>query len=149
MNRKAIKAAIFSLVAGVQFDVGNGLQSFATASPKLKHWNDVKKPDQPAFCLSQGPQTAMPPPVPGAPQVWHLDYTGYIYVNSQDQTDPADVLNPILDVIEAAFSSDIGLPQTLGGLVQWARIDGKIDTFEGTLGDQEVALIPIRARVAA
>lgn len=145
MNRKDCKTALFALISGLEFDLGSGPVGFTTASPKLKHWNDVKKPDQPAFFLAQGPQTPLPPPAPGGPRAWHLDYIGYLYVNSQDQTDPADVLNPILDAIDAALSPDeFGVPQTLGNLVQWARIEGKIETFEGTLGDQEVALIPIR-----
>lgn len=145
MNRKAIKTALFNLIAAAQFDLGAGVVGFTTASPKLKHWNDVPATQQPAFFLSQGPQMPLPPPAPGAPHAWHLDFTARIYVNTAGDTDPADALDPILDAIEGKFTSAAALPQTLGGLVQWARIEGTIETFEGTLGDQEVALIPIRA----
>jgi hypothetical protein len=149
MNREANKTALFNLIAGLRFDLGSGLVGFTTASTKLKHWNDVQPTAQPAFFLSQGPQTPLPPPAPNGPHAWHLDYTGRIYVNTQGETDPASALNPILDAIEAAFDPmKLGTAQSLGGLVQWARIEGTIETFEGTLGDQEVALIPFRLLVA-
>src|SRR4051812_14844631 len=135
MSREACKIALFNLIAGLQFDLGSGLVGFTTKSTKLKHWNDVSPTAQPAFFLSQGPQTPMPPPAPGGPRAWHFDYFGRVYVNTQGSVDPASVLNPILDAIDAAFVSAAGIPQTLGGLVEWARIDGTIETFEGTLGD--------------
>jgi hypothetical protein len=148
MNRKAIKTALFNMVAAAQFDLGSGLVGFTTASPKLRHWNDVQTGEQPALFLSQGPQMPLPPPAPGAPRAWHLDYTIRIYVKTEGDADPADALDPILDAIEAMFVSASALPQTLGGLVQWARIEGTIETFEGTLGDQEVGLIPLRVLAA-
>lgn len=144
MNREANKLALFNLIAGIQFNLGAGLVGFTTSSTKLKHWNDVGKSAQPAFFLSQGPQVPQGPPAPGAPRAWLLDYTARIYVNTAGDADPASALNPILDAIEALFVSPLGTPQTLGGLVQWARIEGAIETFEGTLGDQEVALITFR-----
>ena len=149
MNREAIKTALFNLIAAIQFDIGKGTQGFATASPKLRHWNDIKVNQQPAFFLSQGPQIPLAPPAPGGPRAWHLEYVARIYVNAKGETDPTSVLNPILDAIEALFISPAREPQTLGGLVEWARIEGTIETFEGTLGDQEVALITIRALATA
>lgn len=146
MNREPIKTALFNLIAALQFDLGSGPVGFTTASPKLKHWNDVQPSAQPAFFLSQGPQIPLAPPAPNGPRAWHLDYIGRVYVNTQGDTDPTTALNPILDAITNVFDplQLNGSPQTLGGLVQWARIEGAIETFEGTLGDQEVALIPIR-----
>jgi hypothetical protein len=129
MNREAIKAALFTLLSSAQFDLGAGAVSFTTASPKLLHWNDVAASAQPAFFLSQGPQTPLPPPAPGGPRAWHLDYWARIYVNTQGQTDPATVLNPILDSIEAKFILASGVAQNLGGLVEWVRIEGMIETF--------------------
>lgn len=149
MNREDIKSALFNLVANVRFDLGNGLMGFNTASPKLKHWDDVQPGEQPAFFLSQGPQTPLAPVAPNGPRSWHLDYTARIYVRTAGEVDPATALNPILDAIEACFDPMVlGGPQTLSGLVQWVRIEGTIDTFEGTLGDQEIGLITLRALAA-
>jgi hypothetical protein len=149
MNRKAIKTALFNLITAQQFDLGAGPVGFTTASTKLKHWNDVPPGQQPAFFLSQGPQMPLAPPAPNGPRAWHFDYIARIYVNTQGDADPADALDPILDAIANAFDpAVIGGAQTLTGLAQWARIEGTIETFEGTLGDQEVALIPLRVLVA-
>lgn len=137
MNRQAIADALFALVSA--------LSGFETVSTRLKHWSDVPSAEQPALFQSQGNQTPLPPPAPGGPRAWHLDFTLRVYVNTSEAIDPTSVLNPILDDLTALFDANaIGAPQTLGGLVQWARIEGTIETFEGTLGDQEVALIPIR-----
>jgi hypothetical protein len=149
MSREAIKSGLFNLIAGLQFDIGGGPQSWISSSTKLKHWDDVDRSLQPAFFLSQGPQTPLPPPAPNGPRAWHYDYTGRVYVNTAGQQDPASVLNPILDAITDAFDPlKIGSPQTLSGLCQWIRLEGPIETFEGTLGDQEVALIQFRALIA-
>ena len=63
-----------------------------------------------------------------------------------DLAGDVDVLNPLLDAVEAALApaattgvQDLGLP----AMVQHAAIAGKIDTDEGTLGDQAVAIIPV------
>jgi hypothetical protein len=141
MNRQAIADALFALVSAIP--------GFVTASTKLKHWADVPSSEQPALFQSQGAQTPLAPPAPGGARAWQLDFTLRIYVNTAGETDPTTVLNPFLDAITTLFDPNgIGAPQTLGSLVQWARIEGAIETFEGTLGDQEVALIPIRMLVA-
>ena len=74
----------------------------------------------------------------------------YVYGQAPDElTAPATVLNPLLDAIEAALappaSSNV---QTLGGLVCHAWIAGKIETDEGALGGQAVAIVPIEILVS-
>jgi hypothetical protein len=56
------------------------------------------------------------------------------------------LLNPLVDAVEAALMpaattgvQDLGLP----AMVQHAYIAGKIETDEGVLGDQAVAIIPV------
>jgi len=56
------------------------------------------------------------------------------------------LLNPMLDALEAALAplpatgiQNLGLPT----MVQHAYIQGKVETDEGVLGDQAVAVIPI------
>jgi hypothetical protein len=137
MNREAIYAALFAL-ASTPADL-------VTKSRKLLHWSDVPASLQPALFQAQARQTAVAPVANGLPTKWLLEATLYIYVNTQGAVSPGEVLNPLLDEICAKFDPDaIGTPQTLNGLVQWARIEGAIETSEGTLGDQEVALIPVK-----
>jgi hypothetical protein len=59
---------------------------------------------------------------------------------------PATVLNPLVDGVEAALLplaatglQNLGLP----AMVQHAYIAGKIETDEGVLRDQAVAIIPV------
>jgi len=141
MNREAIYSALFTLVSSPA--------GFVTKSRKLLHWNDVPPTQQPAMFQAQGRETVVQPAANGLPTKWTLEATLYVYVNTQGAGSPGEVLNPILDALTAKLDPNpIGAPQTLGGLVEWARIEGSIETSEGTLGDQEVALIPIRILTA-
>jgi hypothetical protein len=56
------------------------------------------------------------------------------------------LLNPLIDAVEAALapSPAAGLQNLdLPAMVQHAAIAGKIDTDEGALGDQAIAIIPV------
>jgi hypothetical protein len=143
MNREPIYAALFDLIK-----VACGPDTFVTTSRLLKHWADVPATQRPALFQTQKNETAQKSN-PGLPTVWHLEATLYIYVSTRGATSPGEVLNPILDAIDAAMDfSSPGNPQTLGGLVQWARIEGTIETYEGTLGNDECALVPIKMLAA-
>jgi hypothetical protein len=83
----------------------------------------------------------------GAPTVWTLNIELYLYAHSSDPyLSPATILNPLVDAVEAALApsattglQDLGLPS----MVQHATIAGKIETEEGVLGDQAIAIIPV------
>jgi hypothetical protein len=83
----------------------------------------------------------------GAPTIWTLLVELYLYAHSSDPyLSPATVLNPLVDAVEAALApaattglQDLGLPS----MVQHAYIAGKIETEEGVLGDQAIAIIPV------
>jgi hypothetical protein len=120
---------------------------YATSSRKLKHWSDVPRDQQPALFLAQGRQSVKT--VRGQPSVWTLSAEVYVYVNTSGFSNPGSALNPLMDAIEAALAGNQGEnTQTLGGLVDWCRIEGSIETDEGTLGDQAVAIIPISILVS-
>jgi hypothetical protein len=139
MNREAIYSALFALVS-----TAPGL---ITTSRKLKHWNDVPATQRPAMFQAQAGETAIQ--TTGIPTKWLLHVDLYVYVSTNGAASPGVVLNPILDAIAAKLDYQFpGQPQTLGGLVQYARIEGKIDTFEGSLGDDEVALIRVQMLTA-
>lgn len=86
---------------------------------------------------------------PGLPPRWTLTADLFVYVQAPDDaTAPATVINPLLDAIEAALAPDpVDNLQTLGGLVAHCWIAGKIETDEGVLGGQAVAIVPIEILV--
>lgn len=137
MNREAIAAALFTLV--------KSLPGLVTTSRRLKHWSDVPAEEQPALFQTQGKENVdTSAQKMGASNLHRLEFSVYIYVHNTDPTvTSASLLNPLLDALEAALSTTPGTKQTLGGLVQHAFISGSIETDEGVLGDQAVAVIPI------
>lgn len=139
MVREDIFSALFTLIAAAP--------GLVTTSRKLKHWNDVSANEMPALFLAQGAQNAMVRT--GEPTRWELNGTIWVYVSTIDN-DPGPVLNPILDAICNTLGlNGAGYQQTLGGLVEYARVEGTIETSEGTLGTTEVCKIPVKMLTAA
>ena len=140
MNRETIFLAVYNLAASTA--------GIITSGRRVKHWDEVPAELQPALFQGQGDEDAQTRP--GRPTIWTLYAHLYLYVNSgSDPTAyPATQINSMLDAIEAAFkpapNNDYN---TLGGLVFDCRIDGKIQTDEGLLGPQSVAVIPIKITV--
>lgn len=141
MNREAIYSALFAKFSAL---TTGGTPAFKTASRRLKHWSDTPPTDQPALFQAQG--TEVPTNTPGLNQAWELHATLYLYAHTQADPAkaPAEILNPLIDAVVAALAPDpITNKCTLGGLVQHAWIEGAIETDEGVLGDQAVAVIPL------
>lgn len=134
MNREAIYSALFTAVSAA-----SGL---VVSSRKLRHWDDVAATEMPALFQAQSNQTAMD--MTRQRNRWRLEAVLWIYVRTDGAVSPGQVLNPIVDAITTALDERFpGQPQTLGGLVEYARIEGTIETFEGTLGSLEVCRIPV------
>ena len=112
----------------------------------VRPWPKSSSAEQPALFMTQKSETAAIKAL-GAPTVWTLNIELYLYAHSSDpRLSPATVLNPLLDAVEAALApamttgvQDLGLP----AMVQHAFIAGKIDTDDGALGDQAIAIIPV------
>lgn len=142
MTREPIYAALFALVSGAA--------PFATASRRLRPWSVVEPAEQPALFQVQKRETAKA--AEGSPTSWCAEVDLYIYCQApDDETAPATVLNPLVDAIEAALAPagrDLpGGTQTLGGLARHCWISGAIETDEGALGGQAVAIVPIEILV--
>ena len=141
MTREPIYAALFAKLSSVP--------GFVTVSRRLKHWDDVQQPAQPALFQTQKRESVTT--TPGMNPVWVFSVDIYIYANNRGDksVSPSIALNPLIDAIAAAIAPDaVSNKQTLGGLVQHAWIDGTIETDEGVLGDQAVCIIPITIKVA-
>jgi hypothetical protein len=138
ISREPIYAALWALVSQSA--------DFATANRRLRHWSDIGPAEQPAIFMAEKGSIAKVKAL-GAPVVWTLYADFYVYAHSSDPyAAPATILNPLLDAVEAALAAapatgiqDLGMPAT----VQHAYISGKIETDEGVLGDQAVAIVPV------
>ena len=138
INREPIYAALFGLLESAA--------DFAVIGRRLRHWSDVAPAEQPALFMAQRSELASVGTL-GAPTMWTLSVDLYLYAHSSDPyLAPATVLNPLLDAVEAALApsavtglQDLGLP----AIVQHAYIRGKVETDEGVLGDQAVAIVPV------
>jgi hypothetical protein len=140
VKREAIYAALFKLL--------NGLPGFVSKSRHLKHWSDVPSGQQPALFQVQGNQLPQQTGR-GLPPKWLLRAELYIYTWS-DETDPVpvEVVNTLTDAIDAVLGPGPGSDmqqnvQTLGGLVSHCWIDDEVKIYDGVLGQQSVAIIPI------
>ena len=140
INREAIYSALWTL-ASVS-------AQYATANRRLRHWSEVSPAEQPALFMSEKGGTGVIK-VYGAPTVWTLLADFYIYAHSTDIYMPAaSILNPLIDALEAAlgpiepaagFWQNLGLPD----MVRHTYVAGRIETDEGILGDQAVAIVPV------
>ena len=136
--REAIYGALWSLAAAAA--------NFASANRRLRHWADLAPAEQPALFMSEKGGHAVTKAL-GGPTIWTLSADFYVYVHSSDPyLAPAMLLNPLLDALEAALApSPVTGIQNLGlsAMVQHAYIAGKVETDEGVLGDQAIAIVPV------
>lgn len=144
MTREPIYAAVFAFFAALTL---GGTPAFKLATRKGKHWDDVAGEDQPALLMVQGSETAQKRK--GLPTIWTARAQLLVYVRTNAQSDdsviPSQLLNPLVDAIEAALTPDdiSNDACTLGGLVSHCAIEGEVKYFEGLLGDEATAIVPL------
>jgi hypothetical protein len=135
--REDIYAALFAVLP-------TAVEGVVTKSRLLKHWADVPLVEQPALFQAQEGEDVIAST--GLPNKWLLHVSLYLYTSSSDgDSPPVIAMNDLLDKVQAAFQPD-NLNKntfTLGGLVEWCRIAGKIEQDGGTLGTQCVAIVPV------
>ena len=128
------------------WELGASAAQFTSTNRRLRHWADIAPTEQPALFMSEKGGQAVIKKL-GVPIVWTLYAEFYVYAHSSDPyLTPASILNPLLDALEAALApspttgiQNLGLPQ----MVQHAYIAGKLQTDEGVLGDQAIAIVPV------
>ena len=119
---------------------------WVTTSTKLLHWADVPASQRPALFQTMG-NPELDTAGDGAAGLI-LPLNSYIYVTHTVPAGPAAQLADRIDALRTAFAPPIGSQwQTLGGLVHRATITGTIQTDEGTLGTDAVAIVPVRITV--
>lgn len=110
-----------------------------TSDRILRHWNDVKPPEQPALFLVSGTESAQASL--GLPTKWNLSAKAYLYVRTEKGTVPATVLHAMIDAIEQSLKPDaITGKQNLGGLCNHCFMSS-VEHDEGLLGQQGVAIV--------
>ncbi|MEC4591616.1 hypothetical protein VPG91_11510 [Nitrospirillum amazonense] len=135
MAREDIYSALFARLTAAA--------PFATASRRLRLWNDLSPTQQPAlFLVLRGEESTRAGTMPRH-RVLRVDIVLYAQA-PDDDTAGAVVLNPLLDAVEGALQPPPGQDKlTLGGLVFDCWIEGKTTTDEGALGSQAVAIVPV------
>lgn len=140
-------AALFAALPGLTTDMVPG--PFVTKSRRLKHWHDVPPELQPALFQNQ-----LPIPITYAgdspASKWSLRADLYLYAHDATETDGGTLINTLVDQVTAALEPDnaeLHL-QTLNDAVYWCRVIGPIETDEGKLGAQGMAIIPVELILA-
>lgn len=118
-----------------------------TVSDILLPFDQVPSEDRPALFQTVTRETPHYVSAIATPHAWTIEATWWVYVSRPDGTPPQAVLGPVLDAIEARLTPLHGIV-TLGGLVEKVQL-GTIETSEGTLGNDEIAIVPVRLTVAA
>lgn len=149
VDREAIAKALFDRLR----NAGGVVQ----AERRFRSWDEVPREEQPWIGLVQ--RTHTPEQRRGLPPKWTLDFTLYLYCrNDEPGGSSAPLQNQLLQAIEEALElqpgEDPGLDPaniygtTLGGLCSHAWISGTIETDEGALDAQAVAVVPIQVLTA-
>lgn len=146
-QREAIMGALSALLATARFDQPiNGLGSWASMSRRVRLWNDVAPADQPALFLGEhGENIAYSLDAFPGKTTLNVDCLIYTCAGRDPGQTPAKALNLAIEALIGALAPDpkVGR-QTLGGLVQYCRVEGRIVKDPGDLDGQGFALVPIK-----
>lgn len=140
MDREAIYGGFWTALQAAV--AGHG---FKTVSRRLKHWVDTPAAEQPALFQTAAGETARQDT--GKPAQWELRLKIYLYATWDDGTEVFP-LNPLLDAVTNfcnARNPVTGRHPLVGQLpkVETVAVEGVVETDEGVLGDQQIAIIPI------
>lgn len=121
--------------------------AFKTCTDVAHVWADVAAEDQPALLQVVTKEDAQYRK--GLPTIWRLRVTLYLYCHTSAALDPTisptRMMDPLLDAIEDALTIDDISNEacTLGGLVSHCAIEGTLERYQGDMGDQATAIIPL------
>lgn len=145
-SRKAIAAALLA-----QLNSGN---VFTTAGRRLRAPEQAASPGNPGLFLIKPKETYKydSDDEQGVPPHRELEFLAVIYtdVGAVENAVPADVIDDIMDAIDAALAPGVvdqlsnGGRQTLGGLVYSARIIGDPMFAPGDIQGKGSTTVPIR-----
>ena len=143
-TRQQVMTAILNVIQAMTFSTPiNGQTTWQTVSNRLRLFSDVSSDQQPAAFL-----------------VTHREVDEYrglgllrrrlelgVWCYSRSDSTPGQ---PQLDTMMEAFEASFNVPDnpsdnsnTLGGLVYWCRIEGKVFKDPGDIDNQTMLIVPI------
>jgi hypothetical protein len=139
--RETIYAALFAQLQSAL------TPTFKTVSRRWQPPDQISPADRPAlYQVETGEIAATSQKIAGLGIIWNLKLDLVIYSsgNTDPGSTPSQELNALLDAVEAALRNlTIGSPQSLGGKVYNARIDGKLEIVENVAGAIAMAVVPV------
>lgn len=142
-DREAIFAALFALITPAY-----AWQNAPTRRVAL--WTNVPAENRPAMYQFEGHDESWNWSNSANPTVF-LEASIFVYTSCPFPAVGATQLNTILNAITARLipsGRDLTSGrQTLGGLVQWARIQGSVSRVPGDIDGEGMAIVPIRILV--
>ncbi|MGO8740068.1 hypothetical protein [Rhodoblastus sp.] len=146
-TREAIMQALCAFLARAQFAAPvNGRDTWAMLSRRVKLWNDVAAADQPALFIGEhGESIAYAGDNFPSKTTLNVDLLIYTSAGRDPDAVPARALNIVIEALIATLTPDPKTGrQTLGGLVQSCRVEGRILKDPGDLDGQGFALVPVK-----
>lgn len=143
--RNTVMSAILDVIQNMTFATAiNGATTWRTVSNRLRLWGDVSVDQQPAAFLVTHKETDE---YRGLGLLRRrLDLGVWCYCRS-DNAPGAPMLDTMMDAFEASFIQQ-GVDNvsqnlnTLGGLVYWIRLEGKVFKDPGDLDNQTLLIVP-------
>lgn len=135
MDREVVMTALLEMVTSAA--------GFVTTGRELLYWDEV--PNQPAVYVVDA-EEELPGVAYNMPRASTMSAEIWIYTKGTERGDKnrAKALNALLDAVETVLQPDpVTDVQTLGGVVENAWIEGRIDKSPGHVGKQAVAVIPV------
>lgn len=140
-TREQIALALFKLLSGIS--------AFAYASRRPQLWNEATA--MPALYMGNPNEEYVYQHGTGSPAHITLSFDIFIYINVglDPNTIPDTQVNNLLDTLETTLGGVAinGQPQTLGGIVNQAWIEGPVHRVPGYLNGQGMVILTIKVLV--
>ena len=143
-TRNQVMGAILNLINTMAFTTPiNGALTWNTVSNRLRLWGDVSADQQPAAFLVTHRETDE---YRGLGLLRRrLDLGIWCYCRS-DSSPGAPMLDTMMEAFEGVFNvvdDPSRNANTLGGLVYWCRIEGRVFKDPGDLDNQTMLIVPL------
>lgn len=142
-DREAIYAALFALITPAYAWKNDPAR-------RVKLWIDVPNEQRPAMFQFEGHDEVWDWSNSANPRVY-FEASIFIYTSAPQPNIGATILNQVLNAVTTRLlptGADVTTGrQTLGGLVQWARIQGSVTRVPGDIDGDGMAIVPIRILV--
>lgn len=144
-TREQVMAAVLALIQSMTFSAPiNGVSTWATTSIRLRLWGDVPPEQQPAAFLVTHREVDE---YRGLGLLRRrLELGAWCYCLASDAEPGQTSLDVMMQAFEAAFIQPDNFSTnslTLGDLVYWCRIEGRVIKVPGDIDNQAMLVVPI------